>query len=426
MTLNKLDWMDNPAHWDKRKAKYTFAQMKRPVRPGDQIVTAFRDGTVTLRANRRTEGFTNSDKEIGYQGVRKGDLVIHAMDGFAGAIGVSDSDGKCTPVYSVCQPIIPASTRFFAYLIRFFAKNGFIESLSRGIRERSTEFRYKEFSEIELPIPPLHEQNAIADYLDREIACIDALIARYQRLIELLDEKRVSIIDLAITNGSAIYNKEDDSSHPWLFSLPIGWIRIDLKYISFTKGRIGYENLRADEYVDEGPLLVSSVHFKDGRIDWGKCNHVTRERFLMSPDIILQKDDVLFMKDGALMGKLAYVDHLPGEACLNSHLLLIRPVNASYLPRFLFYVLSSSFFNAYMEQERRGTTFFGFSEQSMGNFPLSIPQILEQNEICNFIDQKIKIITDTISDIDKTIDRLKEYRATIISSVVTGKIKVTS
>src|SRR5712692_6889 len=93
-----------PAHWELERAKWLFRKMDRPVREQDEVVTCFRDGVVTLRKNRRVRGFTESLKEIGYQGIRRGDLVIHAMDGFAGAIGVADSDGKGTPVYSVCEP----------------------------------------------------------------------------------------------------------------------------------------------------------------------------------------------------------------------------------------------------------------------------------------------------------------------------------
>ena len=100
-----VEWLgDLPSHWDVQRSKFIFKKIERKVNEEDQIVTCFRDGQVTLRANRRTEGFTNALKEHGYQGIRKGDLVIHAMDAFAGAIGISDSDGKATPVYSVCLP----------------------------------------------------------------------------------------------------------------------------------------------------------------------------------------------------------------------------------------------------------------------------------------------------------------------------------
>ena len=89
-----VPWLEQlPAHWKIERAKWLFQKMDRPVRESDEVVTCFRDGTVTLRKNRRMTGFTESLKEIGYQGIRRGDLVIHAMDAFAGAIGVADSDG---------------------------------------------------------------------------------------------------------------------------------------------------------------------------------------------------------------------------------------------------------------------------------------------------------------------------------------------
>ena len=87
-----------PAHWGELPLKRLFRLEKREPLIGDDIVTAFRDGQVTLRKNRREEGFTNAIKEIGYQRIKRGDLVISAMDAFAGAIGVSDSDGKSSPV----------------------------------------------------------------------------------------------------------------------------------------------------------------------------------------------------------------------------------------------------------------------------------------------------------------------------------------
>jgi type I restriction enzyme, S subunit len=275
------------------------------------------------------------------------------------------------------------------------------------------------------PVPTLSEQQAIAAYLDRQIAKIDVLITKKQRLIDLLAEQRAALISQAVTKGNSKNSvQKDNGPAPWLFPLPSGWNREKLKFNSYMKGRIGYENLRSDEYTDEGPYLVSSVHFNNGKIEWNKCNHVTRDRFEMSPEIILQKHDVLFMKDGALMGKLAYVDDLPGEACLNSHLLLMRPLRGSYLPKFLLYILMADVFEAYMIEERKGTTFFGFSQESIGNYPISLPPISEQKEICDYIDRKSKQLDDLAAKAQTVIERLLEYRAALISSAVTGKIKV--
>jgi type I restriction enzyme S subunit len=144
----------------------------------------------------------------------------------------------------------------------------------------------------------------------------------------------------------------------------------------------------------------------------------------MAPDIILRQHDVLFMKDGAAMGKLAYIDDLPGDACLNSHILVIRPLQENYLPKFLFYVLMTDVFKAYMEQERKGTTFFGFSEQSMGNFPMSFPSLSEQKEIVSSLEDKIEKIDRLAELANKTIEHLHERRASLIAAAVSGQVKV--
>ena len=115
---SEVPWLGEiPLHWLVERGKHLLKKIERPVSEDDEVITCFRDGEVTLRRNRRTEGFTESLKEIGYQGIRKGDLVIHEMDAFAGSVGVSDSDGKGTPVYSVCEPASNANAQYYALVV---------------------------------------------------------------------------------------------------------------------------------------------------------------------------------------------------------------------------------------------------------------------------------------------------------------------
>ncbi|MEL7356253.1 MAG: restriction endonuclease subunit S [Cyanobacteria bacterium J06560_6] len=123
-----VEWLGEvPKHWSVRKAHFLFEEQRRPVREIDGIVTVFRDGQVCLRSRRRETGFTMADLEQGYQGIRRGDLVIHSMDAFAGAIGVSEDDGRSTPEYVVVQPYDrEMNCEYFAHALRLMAERNYI------------------------------------------------------------------------------------------------------------------------------------------------------------------------------------------------------------------------------------------------------------------------------------------------------------
>ena len=195
-----IEWMPQiPSHWAVLQGKRVFTQLQRPVREGSETITCFRDGTVTLRRNRRSEGFTESLQEIGYQGVEPGDLVIHEMDAFAGAIGVSDSYGKSTPVYAVCAIQNNGDPHFYAYLLRQMAQSDFILSLAKGIRQRTVDFRFKTLASLLVAVPPSSEQKQIANFLDGRMLEIDSTIFGINKQIELLNRYRKQVINDAVT-----------------------------------------------------------------------------------------------------------------------------------------------------------------------------------------------------------------------------------
>ena len=148
--------------------------MQKPVRDDDGVITCFRDGEVTLRSNRREDGFTMSDKEIGYQGIDIGDLVVHGMDGFAGAIGISDSRGKASPVLNVLDT--NQNKRYIMYYLRSMAYSDVFLALATGIRVRSCDLRWNKLADLSYPVPPLDEQKAIVEHVDAVLAKADDVI----------------------------------------------------------------------------------------------------------------------------------------------------------------------------------------------------------------------------------------------------------
>lgn len=191
-----------PTHWTKKKGKYIFRYMSKPVKPDDGVITCFRDGEVTLRSNRREDGFTMADKEIGYQGVDVGDLVVHGMDGFAGAIGISDSRGKASPVLNVLNT--KQNKKYIMYYLRSMAYGEVFTALSTGIRVRSCDLRWNKLSELLYPLPPIDEQNNIVNYIDEQIARTNEIIADKKTQIETLDGYKKSLIYEYVTGKKEI------------------------------------------------------------------------------------------------------------------------------------------------------------------------------------------------------------------------------
>ena len=414
-----------PSNWEIRKGKYLFKEENRPVRSDDEIVTCFRDGQVTLRKNRRTEGFTNSLKEIGYQGVRRGDLVIHNMDAFAGAIGISDSDGKATPVYACCTPKSEeVSQYYYCYLLRYLARNGFILSLAKGIRERSTDFRFNDFKELYLPVPTRKEQDAIVAYLDSATSKIDAALAQQQKMIDLLNERKQIIINNAVTKGLDPLVPMKDSGIDWLGNIPAHWVTIRLGYCSWIRARLGWKGLKANEYVDNGYAFLSAFNIQNNQLIWEPLNYITKYRYDESPEIKLKVGDILLVKDGAGIGKCARVDSMPmGEATANGSLAFISPDERMHY-RFLYYFIISNSFRKYTELLINGMGVPHFTQGEMKKVKVPLPPIDEQVTISEFLDLKIDKINNAISHYQDQISLLHERKQIIINDVVTGKVKV--
>lgn len=198
-----IPWVGQfPTHWTKKKGKYILRYMSKPVKQDDSVITCFRDGEVTLRSNRREDGFTMADKEIGYQGVDVGDLVVHGMDGFAGAIGISDSRGKASPVLNVLNT--KQNKKYIMYYLRSMAYGEVFTALSTGIRVRSCDLRWNKLAELLYPLPPIDEQNNIVNYIDEQIARTNEIIADKKSQIETLDGYKKSLIYEYVTGKKEV------------------------------------------------------------------------------------------------------------------------------------------------------------------------------------------------------------------------------
>lgn len=209
-----------------------------------------------------------------------------------------------------------------------------------------------------------------------------------------------------------------DSGVKWIGTIPADWTLLKMKHYSYMKGRIGWQGLTADEFIDEGPYLVTGTDFERGRVCWDRSYHISEKRYNEAVPIQLKVGDLLVTKDGTI-GKLAYIDELPGKASLNSHLLVIRPVGEKYINRFLYWVLGSSVFQGYYELVSYGSTMDSLSQEKIGEFEFYAPAIDEQRAIAAFLDAECAKIDSIIDDLEQQIDRLTRYEESLITETVT-------
>lgn len=388
-----------PEHWEVKKGKNLFKKEERPVRDNDEIVTCFRDGEVTLRSNRRIDGFTNAMKEVGYQGVRRGDLVIHNMDAFAGAIGVSDSDGKSTPVYSVCTPKnnVEANVYYYAYLLRSYALGGVIQSLAKGIRERSTDFRYKEFGDLYYQQPPIEEQQSIASYLDQKCGEIDKLITLQEEMITKLQSYKQSVITEAVTKGLDKNLPLKDSGIEWIGEIPEHWSVVKIKYLAKIKSG---DSISSNEIMQEG---IYEVYGGNGLM--GFCNKKNVDGV-----------NIIIGRVGALCGNVRLISE--SKFITDNALILNCFDNALY--SYMYIMLKAANLNNLNTSNAQPL----ITSSKVLNVSLPIPPLSEQQSIANYLDQKCSEIDELISIKQQKIEKLKDYKKSLIFECVTGKRKV--
>lgn len=407
-----IEWVGEiPKSWEVIKGKYVLDYLQKLVKDGDGVITCFRDGEVTLRSNRREDGFTMSDKEIGYQGIDVGDLVVHGMDGFAGAIGISDSRGKASPVLNVLDS--KEDKRFLMYYLRSMAYGNVFVALATGIRVRSCDLRWNKLAVLPFPIPSKREQQMIVTYLDFKCSEIDATTEEIQQQISLLEDYKKSVITEAVTKGLDPDVEMKDSGIEWIGEIPKHW-DIHPVYSYFYEGknsnyRLQEKNLLSLSY---GRIITKDINTSSGLLP----QSFTTYNVVELGDIIIRPTDLQNDKRSLRTGLVketgiitsAYIDLKPK-----------KNINFKYFHYLLHsYDISKVFYNM-GNGVRQGLKYSEFAK-----LLLLQPSAEEQKTIVDYLDHKCSEIDSLISEKKQQLDVLAEYKKSLIYEYVTGKKEV--
>lgn len=420
-----VDWLGKiPSEWKIDIIQHLFSKTKRTGFQNEELLSVYRDKGVIIKSSRDDNHNQASEDLSTYQLVRKGDLAINKMKAWQGSVAISNYQGIVSPAYYVCKPLTKNNPRFLHYLLRSDVYIKQYERNSGGVRNDQWDLKYERFRKLEALIPLREEQGKIADFLDEKIGMIDEIIERKKRQIELLQERRTAIINKAVTRGLDPKAELIDSEIEWIGKINKKFKLEKLKYhVKYQEG----PGIMADDFHEEGVPLVRI----SGLIgDFVECNG---ENYL-DPVKVESRWKQFKLNAGDLLISASASTDVISEVKENSKAVgaiaytgIIRLIskNEKVISKdYLKYFISSKIYKEQIELSINGTAMQHYGPSHLGRFLILISEIQEQEKIITNLDKITEIIDQACLKNRNSIGLLEEFKGSLISNVVTGKVRV--
>lgn len=415
-------WLgDIPEHWEIRRLKFLFKEInEKSIDGNEELLSVSHYTGVTKKRDNVEDGdlLTNASTLEGYKKVYQGDLVSNIMLAWNGSLGFSPYNGITSPAYSIYRLLENNSSRYFHYLLRTDIYKSEFKRNSSGVIESRLRLYSDDFFRIISILPPKAEQTAIAQFLDRKTALIDQAIDIKEKQIELLKERRQILIHKAVTRGLNPNVKMKDSGVEWIGQIPEHWEISALSYLA---------------RIDTGATPDRTrPGYWNGKIPWVKTGEVKYELITETEEYItenglknsatrLAPEGTILMAmygQGVTRGRVAIL----GVAATYNQACCAILFNNRIANIYGYYFFIAAYPN--VRDAGNETSQMNLSSGYISKLKMPIPPKEEQILISEYIEFASQKIAVAISLKEKEIEKLKEYKATLINSTVTGKIKV--
>lgn len=355
--------------------------------------------------------------------VKKGDFAINSRSDRRGSCGISEYDGSVSLINTVLQPRHGMNNEYYNWLFHSDMFSSEFYRLGHGIVDDLRTTSWQEMKKMVIPAPSPTEQQQIVHFLDRKCTAIDTAIEKTKKSIEKLEEYKKAVITKAVTKGLDPDAMMKDSGVEWIGEVPETWDTLRIKHSSWLKGRIGWDGLKSEEFIDDGPYLITGTDFNDGIVNWDTCVHITEDRYNEDKLLHVYNGDLLITKDGTV-GKLAIITNAPDKVSLNSGVMIIRNNSKfKYDQQYMFYVLKSDVFTKWFDHHKKpGSTIQHLYQHQFDDFRYPFPSLAEQKNIAAYLEEKCMAIDALIVKKQEAISKLEEYKKSLIYYAVTGKI----
>jgi len=438
-----IQWLGEiPEHWKIESFRNILNERNEknhPIKTKEILSLSIGKG-VTLYAEKTTNLDRFKDDFSQYKLAYKGDLVLNSMNMIVGAVGVSDYFGCVSPVYYTYYGGIDNSftTKFYEYLFRCKTVQGVLYSLGKGLIAidrgdgKYNTLRLKvsrdDLRSLRLPFPNQLEVIAIVNFLDHKTALIDQAIGIKQKQIELLKERRQILIHKAVTRGLNPNVKMKNSGVEWIGEIPEGWAVKPLKHLGYVfPGITGKSGEDFSKEYSEGmkPFIPFTNIFRYNVISNEEFQYVKIRDTEKQNKVY--KNDLLFLMSSETLDDIGKCSIYLGDEkqlYLNSFCKGFRITSSNIEPTFVNALLLSDPYRSYFSVVGRGFTRMNIKQEYVNLLPILVPKLKEQNEIISYVNMVNSKIKSAITLKEQEIEKLKEYKSTLINSAVTGKIKV--
>jgi len=426
-----VDWIGKiPSSWVKTKLKYKLQEVVTggtPDTSNDSFWSDEDNGINWISISDITSNgreITETKKFISEKGLESKNLQILPIGSLIysiyGSIGKISRLGIPSTIHQGILSLKTNSTyntTFLEYYLIYFKEYVSLFSSSNTQENLNQE----KVSNFDVPVPPLSEQQQIVSFLNTKTLLIDSLIEKTQRKIELLKEKRTSLINEVVTKGLNPNVEMKDSGVDWIGKIPSSWVKTKLKY-------------KLQEVVTGGTPDTSNDSFwsdEDNGINWISISDITSngreitetKKFISEKG--LESKNLQILPIGSLIysiyGSIGKISRLGIPSTIHQGILSLK-TNSTYNTTFLEYYLI--YFKEYVSLFSSSNTQENLNQEKVSNFDVPVPPLSEQQQIVEYLDEQTGLIDNTISIEEKRIELLKEYRQSLISEVVTGKRKV--
>lgn len=396
--------------WRLTRIGYVCNKLSKSISEDSIALICSNKGKVVERPDDVTGKMVSEDHAM--QGISKGDIAIHGMDTWHGAIAYSDLDGKITRVVHVCDS--SEENRFIVYYLQLLAHIGVYKLISNGVRGNTSDFRsWDKVKDIRISLPSIDEQQAIADYLDKKTSEIDKAINEAQELIEKYKVYKQSVITEIVTQGLNPQVTMKDSGVEWIGNIPENWSVDKVKFHLQTHEYKGYPEATVLSLYRELGIVPKDSRDDNHNVtseDTSKYKHVEVGNFVVNKMKAWQGSVAVSDYDG-IVSPAYYVYKFSSNAFYKGYFhYLLR--DKSYTPEFR--RLSGGI--------REGQ--WDLSREGFRNLPVIIPPLKEQEAIAAYLDNKCSQIDTIIAQKENLISQLQEYKKSIIFEYVTGKKEV--